>query len=372
MIRYGPAGIPLSCKGRTLKDGIEDVHDLALTALEIQMVRPRTYYSTPDEEVGKTIRELDGDSGFVMGIEREGEDDTIFDPDTEIEEEDNLLCMGSGPADCFSDLYKLGNMARRHDVKLSIHTPYYMDLGADITNEDDPGAATSMQYFETIRQSGVILNALGGDMVVTNLGPYDERNRSREDTENNMASNLEMITEWWKAMGLTPRLGIEVTGHQDVFGSLEQILDLCDNVKGLTPVLNFPHYQSRNKGSLVTPTDFVDLINQFLPYCKKDSVYSSFSNVEYTPEGNEKYLTPIKKGDLKYERLAEALADMNPDITIISSSPLLEHDAVYMRTLTERVLSKKAAKYLKDKKKEEDSKKDGESETPEPENTEEE
>ena len=39
-------------------------------------------------------------------------------------------------------------------------------------------------------------------------------------------------------------------------------------------------------------------------------------------------------------------------MTIISSSPLLEHDAVYMRTLTERVLSKKAMKVLKERRKE--------------------
>ena len=26
MIRFGPAGIPLSCKGRTIRDGIEDIH----------------------------------------------------------------------------------------------------------------------------------------------------------------------------------------------------------------------------------------------------------------------------------------------------------------------------------------------------------
>lgn len=47
------------------------------------------------------------------------------------------------------------------------------------------------------------------------------------------------------------------------------------------------------------------------------------------------------------------MAELKPDMTLISSSPLLEHDAVYMRTLTERVFSKKAAKYLKDKKKQE-------------------
>ena len=190
MIRYGPAGIPLSCKGRTLKDGIEDVHNLALTALEIQMVRPKTFFRAPDEdeEVGKSIRELDGESGFVIGIDK-GEDDIIYDPDVVIDEEDNLLEMASGIAYCFNDLYALGNMARRHDVALSLHTPYYMDLGGELYDdsyempEDDeyaemPPETLSMQCFNTLRNGGVVLNALGGNVVVTNLGPYDPK-RSR-------------------------------------------------------------------------------------------------------------------------------------------------------------------------------------------------
>ncbi|HEV2167190.1 MAG TPA: endonuclease IV, partial [Thermoplasmata archaeon] len=39
MIRFGPAGIPLSCKGRTLRDGIADVHHLGLSALEVQFIK---------------------------------------------------------------------------------------------------------------------------------------------------------------------------------------------------------------------------------------------------------------------------------------------------------------------------------------------
>ncbi|AGI48361.1 Endonuclease IV [Thermoplasmatales archaeon BRNA1] len=354
MIRYGPAGIPLSCKGRTLKDGIEDVHSLALTALEIQMVRPRYDPRPPeDEEIGKTIRELDAESEFIVGIEREDADDIIYDPDVPIDEEDNLLWMSAGPAACFADLYKLGNVARRHDVSLSIHTPYYMDLTADITDMDDPRAGLTMQYYESVRQAGFILNALGGDIVVTNIGPYSD-DRSREETDDIVRNNLGMLTEWWQDMKFTPRLGIEVTGHQDVFGSLDQVLDLCDEIPGLTPVMNFAHYQSRTKGSLLTATDFADILQKLEPY-SDGRIYSSFSNVEYDAEtGNEKWLTPVKKGDLKFERLAEALAEIKPNITIISSSPLLEHDAVYMRTLTERVLSKKAAKIIKERKRAEE------------------
>ncbi len=49
MIRIGQAGIPLSCKGRTNKDGIIYTHTvLDLNAIEIQFVRG--LYVMPEEE----------------------------------------------------------------------------------------------------------------------------------------------------------------------------------------------------------------------------------------------------------------------------------------------------------------------------------
>ena len=48
--------------------------------------------------------------------------------------------------------------------------------------------------------------------------------------------------------------------------------------------------------------------------------------------GNALHYTQIKKSDLKFEPCAEYLAEEGDwmDITIISDSPLLEHDAMYM------------------------------------------
>ncbi len=353
MIRYGPAGIPLSCKGRTLKDGIEDVHNLALTALEVQMVRPKTDCVPPDDdEVGLSIDKLGPESGFVIGVQKE-DGDLIYDPKETIEDGDNLIVLLSGVASCYKDLYSLGHMAVRHDIKLSLHTPYYMDLGCDPMSENEEEAIRANQYLEILMHSALVTNALSGDIVVTNAGLYDDKKRSREQTEANIHSNLEILLDWWEEAGIKSRLGIEITGQQNVFGTIDQVLDLCDDFdRKITPVLNFPHYQAKTRGALNTASDFVEVLNTFAAY-SPDGIYASFSNVEFTPDGNEKWLTPLKKGELRFERLAEALAELKPDMTLISSSPLLEHDAVYMRTLTERVFSKKAAKYLKDKKKQE-------------------
>ena len=337
MIRFGPAGIPLSCKGRTLQDGIEDVHNLSLSALEIQMVRSNAYARPPDdEEIGMTLKDVE--DGFVLEIARDGE--SIIDPDEPIEEDDDLIYMPSGVTDTYGELFWTNEMAKRMDVNLSIHTPYYMDLGSNSELTDN--------CMDSIRHAALIMNALGGDIVVTSLGLYDGKH-DEEEIDNNIYNNVADIMDWWQENGLTPRLGIEVTGQQDVFGSLDQVLDICDQIPGLAPVVNFSHHHSRTGGTLLEIDDFLDVLEQVEPYCD-GRIHTSFAGVEYI-DGNEKRLTPIKKGDLKFEPLAEALIEMKPNTTIVSASPLLEHDAMYMKIIYERVLAKKVARDIKERKK---------------------
>ena len=341
MIRFGPAGIPLSCKGRTLQDGIKDVHNLSLSALEIQMVRAGAYARCPDdEEIGLTIKDIEED--FVVEIIRDGE--PINDPDEPIDEDDDLIYMPSGVANTFGDLYDIGRMAKRLDVNLSIHTPYYMDLGSN--NELTEVCLNSLRY------AALIMDALDGDVVVTSLGLYDGK-QPEEEVDNNIYDNVAMLMDWWHGMGLKPRLGIEITGQQDVFGSLDQVLDICSQVDGLVPVVNFSHLHSRTNGALLETDDFLNVLQEVEPY-SDGRLHTAFAGVDYR-DWNEKRLTPIKKGDLKFDPLAEALIEMRPDVTVISTSPLLEHDAMYMRIIHERVLSRKVAKSMKEKKKAESS-----------------
>lgn len=341
MIRFGPAGIPLSCKGRTLKDGIEDVHNLSLTAMEVQMVRAGTSILYIDDEfAGETMNTLEG--GMAVEILRDGEPYT--DPDMPFEEEDEVVIMNSGIVDSFGELAPLGRMAKRLDISMSLHTPNYMDLGSNNELTDI--------CIDNIRHAGLVVDALGGDLVVTSLGLYNG-NLSEEDIEVNIYDNVAMVMEEWHEKGLKPKLGVEVTGQQEVFGSLDQVLDICEQIDGLVPVINFPHLHSRTMGSLMEPDDFAYVIEQVTPYCD-GRLYADFAGVEHR-DGNELRLTPIKKGDLRFETLAECLADVRPEATIISSSPLLEHDAMYMRVIYERVINKRVGKMLRAKRKEAES-----------------
>jgi len=113
-------------------------------------------------------------------------------------------------------------------------------------------------------------------------------------------------------------------------------------VKGVLPIVNFAHIHARTNGSLKDAKKFEEIFEKVSPFWK-DEYYVHFAGVFYE-NGNETMIAPIKKGDLKFETLANLILKNEYNITIISSSPLLEHDAAYMRVIMERVLARKLAK----------------------------
>jgi len=336
MIRFGPAGIPLSCKGRTLKDGIEDVHHLGLTALEAQLVRAHVQERTAEpEEIGLKPIELPNDMVIEIVRRKESKEEVIYDLDEPIKAEDRLVTLSSGLANNYSDLRKLKVMAEELDVALSIHTPYYMDLVSD--------GELSFKSMDSIRWGGVIAKELGGTMVVTHLGLYDETDHKL--AQRRIKEKVKELAGWYKKQKISAPIGLELSGRQEIYGSLQEITKLCKDIDGVVPVINFAHYHAREDGQLKDQKNFEALLDSTSDLIKGE-YYTHFSGVEHD-NGNEKRYTSIKKGDLRFEPLAETIVDRNDSITIISGSPLLEHDAMYMKVILERVLAKKVSKEVK-------------------------
>ena len=347
MIRFGPSGIPLSCKGRTLRDGIEDVHTLGLTALEVQIVRTNVAdrFATEDD-IGfdPTDSEHFEDELIIEVLRGSGKHRSVAPLNEPIQKGDLILSMVNPIAKNYQHLKQMGAIAKNLDVVLSVHTPYYMDL---VANND-----LTDRSIESIRWAGILAQAMDAEIVVTHLGMYGKH--SREDAAANILENIIKIQKWYDEFNIKVPLGLETSGRQEIFGDFDEIVKICNKVKGPIPVINFPHVHARGNGALKKKEDFQELFDKIKKF-SKGNFYTHFSGVEHE-DGNEIRYTPIKKGDLKFEPLAECILDNDYDMTIISGSPLLEHDAMYMKVILERVLAKREAKAERMKIKEEEKK----------------
>lgn len=330
----------MSCKGRTLRDGIEDIHNLGLTAMEVQLVRVNLNerFSTEDD-LGHTPKEVPGELVVQIGRKEDRKETLLSSLNTEIEKGDVLYSLASGVARDYVELGELGVLARELDIELSLHTPYYMDL-ADV----DGLVQKSMQ---SIMWAGMLAEAMGARIVVSHLGMFGDLDR--KEVLARIQRNLRTVRDWYKKAKVHSRLGVEASGRQEVVGSLDEMLAICKNVKGIVPVLNFAHVHARGFGLFKRLEDFDDVLSKVEKASEDGHLHTHFSGVEHA-DGNELRYTPIKKGDLRFEPLAECLLDEDYDLTIISSSPLLEHDAMYMKVILERVLAKRLIRPTKPEK----------------------
>src|SRR5439155_16114248 len=205
--------------------------------------------------------------------------------------------LASGIAADYLEAAEPGTCARELDIELTLHAPYYMDF-ADV----DGLAAKSM---DSAVWGGLLADALQARYVVVHLGRYGDLDRQL--ALERVKDNLAAVRERYKIARLSPGLGVEASGLQEVVGGLDELLWLAKQVKGVVPVLNFAHIHARESGTLRRPEGFITAFE------KKEKVvdvhsHRHFSGVEHEG-GNEVRYTPIKKGDLRFEPLAESLLD---------------------------------------------------------------
>ena len=284
-LRLGPAGVPLSCKGRTIVEGMDDITTLGLDAMEIQTVR--------------TVKPQNFDQYRQAGI-----------------------------------------LSWKSDLEMNLHGPYYAELLGSRRERN-----RTLTKMEASMQAGKIVNARH---LVYHVGPYGEYEPGAEANEqvaNIFSGVVDRVHQiWgdkseeedyaafpWIHKSKPSLVGIETSGRQDLWGTVEEVIEVCNHVEGTVPVLNMAHIHARGHGSMRTSEDYSELFEQVRKQYGGKKFYCHFAGIEHRM-GNALTYTQIKKSDLKFEPFAEFLAEEGDwlDITIISDSPLLEHDAMYM------------------------------------------
>ena len=282
-VKLGPAGIPLSCKGRTIVEGMDDIISLGLETMEVQTVR-------------------------------------MIAPQH------------------FEQYWQAGVLANKTNFEMNIHGPYYSEL---LGNKVERGR--SLTKIEATLQAAKTINARH---ITLHAGHYGEMGRGRDANEqlaNVFSGIVDRVAEiWhddediypvfpWLKDGTPSKIGVETSGRQELWGSLEEVLEVVNHVEGTIPVLNIAHIHSRGHGRMRTSEDYGELFDQVRETIGTKEFYCHFSGVEHRT-GNAMHYTQIKKSDLNFEPLAEFIVEDGGwlDITLISDSPLLEHDAMYM------------------------------------------
>ncbi|MCZ7399899.1 MAG: TIM barrel protein [Candidatus Methanoperedens sp.] len=238
---FGTAGTPLSSKGNDSISGIGRVHELGLGCMELEFVRGVKM----GEKTARSVREV----------------------------------------------------AKRLEIRLSVHAPYYINLNAE--------GETLIRSKERILNSARIGSVCGAKSVVIHAGFI--QGGGRRAVYEKIKKELIDIREQLKKEDIDIILRIETMGRGSQFGTLDEVLEITEVV-----------------GMVFSRVE--DRLGRF----GLDNMHIHVSGIEYTDKGEKKHLV-FSESDFKYKELAQAFSDFDIRGMVISESPNLEADAMALK-----------------------------------------
>lgn len=266
-IYLGPAGIPHSAKKRSTQEGIKTVKDLGLNAMEVE---------------------------FVQGVKMK----------PEVAEE-------------------VGELAKELGVRLSAHAPYFINLCSE---EKEKVEASKKRILETADRA----ERMGADAIAIHIAFYGKM--KPEECYQQVKSELGEVVDTARSQGIkNVKFGVETMAKETAFGTLDEVISISKEIKGVIPYIDWAHTFARQNGQI----NYGEIIDRLIKELGLTHINSHFESLVYR---NGKYVDehlPIDNGTPPFEPLAEELIKRDISITLICESPELERDALKMKKILE-------------------------------------
>jgi deoxyribonuclease-4 len=228
---------------------------------------------------------------------------------------------------------KLGLEAKEKDVWLSLHGSYFINFcgGKDVIE-------ASRQRLIACATAAEWMNA---HIVVFHPGFYGKK--PQKEVFRTCLEAVKETVESLKNLGIkNVKIGPETMGKPSQFGSLDEVLSLCEEVEQAQPVIDWAHLHARDKGRFKTIDDFrkvIEEIEKRLGTEAARNMHCHFTKVEFTDKG-EKCHHIMDEADYgpDFTMLAKVIAEYKLNPVIISESPILDLDAVKMRDILQNEL----------------------------------
>lgn len=210
-------------------------------------------------------------------------------------------------------------------LRLTCHAPYFINFASP---EPAKVAASTKRILDSAR----IASLCGTESVTFHAGFYMKQ--PPEDVYLAIKRNLVRLNDTITEEKLDIRLKPELTGKPSQFGSLEELLRLATEIKGLGLCLDFSHLHARNQGQYNSYPEFMtvlQLVQKTLGKQALQNLHIHVSGIKYTDKGECEHLN-LTESDFNYRDLLKALKETRAGGIIISESPNPEKDALLMQT----------------------------------------
>ena len=265
---FGTAGIPISAKGSSTAEGIKEVRNLGLGAMELEFVRSINISGQKAPEVRKAAEE--------------------------------------------------------NKIVLTCHAPYFINLNSLEKHK-------LKASIERILNSARIANLCGAWSVCFHPGFYQKATKEEtfNNIKNNIKKVAETLKKENNKIWLRPETTGKESQFGNV-DELLKISEEIENVMPCIDFAHFHARTNGKYNSYKEFSEILEKIEKKLGKKGLENMHMHITGIAYGEKG-EKHHLDLKESDLKYKELLKALKDFNIKGVVISESPNIEKDALLMK-----------------------------------------
>jgi len=231
---------------------------------------------------------------------------------------------------------RLGKNAVENDVWLTAHGSYFVNL---TSGQREVLEASKKRLLACVAGA----DWMGAHIVVFHPGSYAGR-PPREVFRTCEKAMMEVV-ESMRSLGITGvHLAPETMGKGSQFGSLDEVLMLCERVELTEPNVDWAHLHARDRGCFKTVDDMrkvMDEIERRLGTEALKNLHCHFSCIEFTDKGERRHhnLDSVEYGP-EFRFLARLVAERSLKPVITCETPNLDLDAQKLRDMVMGELKK--------------------------------
>ena len=209
--------------------------------------------------------------------------------------------------------------SEKHDILVSMHAPYYINLCA----KEEEKLDKSIGHLISAARAG---EWMGAYRLVFHPGAY--LNRKPEKAMEISKNTVNRLFEE------------ETTGKRTQLGNVSEVVELCATFDHFEPTIDFAHVHARGRGFLNKKEDYNCIFSIIEDNLDIDILHCHFTTIEYGRGGEVKHHTMDESDEYgpNIKDLLANLIDNGWKANIICETPQRDLDALKMKEIYENMI----------------------------------
>jgi deoxyribonuclease-4 len=225
----------------------------------------------------------------------------------------------------------IGDLAKQNGITMSMHAAYYINLASknpDIRERSRQRLVKALKYAPLMDVKRIVFH------------PGTQGGLTPEEAHIVVRDALRSVWEEAGHLGGGAFLAPEIAGKIVMYGSVDQIIDLCQDVEGCIPTIDWAHLYARSQGHVNDRENYQKILTKFeseLGSFFVDNMHFHISGITFTERGEVSHQPLGEKWGPDLYPLIEIVHEVGYKPTFICESPNPLQGALFAKYIFEQI-----------------------------------